>query len=158
MKSIQTGRGFGYVEHPPYVASDDYDRLISESSAVGEYPDSLDNPGSSFLWVGEHHHLDREEVAELIGRMQEWLTTGQLAIDDPADAVEPITNPQLPTAADLREARSRSKYQHNLSAAARAAGLVPSALHMIEGGERAPTADEAAALGDLYEHGTRRTT
>ena len=34
--------------------------------------------GSSFLWVGEHHLLNRAEVYKLIEHMQRWLVTGSL--------------------------------------------------------------------------------
>lgn len=61
------------------------ERLIQESSAVGDYDDSLDNPGSSYLWVGRDHHLDRDQVRELIGHMNAWLTNGRLP--DENDAV-----------------------------------------------------------------------
>jgi len=55
--------------------------LIQESSAIGDYEDAFDKPGSSFLWVGRYHHLNRMEVAELIERMQHWLDTGRLKED-----------------------------------------------------------------------------
>jgi hypothetical protein len=55
-------------------------RLIQESSAIGDYEDSFDCPGSSYLWVGDDHHLDREEVAELIENMQHWLDNGRLPL------------------------------------------------------------------------------
>lgn len=75
--------GFVVVTHPKYinklvVAS----RLIQESSAVGEYEDSFGNPGSSYLWVGQDHHLNREEVRELIERMEYWLETKRLKIGE----------------------------------------------------------------------------
>jgi len=80
MEGVKTGRGFVVVEHEKYQNTPgEMTRLIQESSAVGDYDDSLDNPGSSFLWVGQDHHLDREEVQELIERMQHWLKTGRLA-------------------------------------------------------------------------------
>lgn len=81
MRAITTQRGFVIVEHKEY-GGDDYKRLIQESSAIGEYDHSLDVPGSSFLWVGSWHHLNREEVEELVGRMQHWLDTGRLEVDD----------------------------------------------------------------------------
>lgn len=62
------------VENEPFN-----DRLIQESSAVGEYYDSFDNPGSSFLWVGIHH-LSREDIKELIDRLQYWLDNKQLEL------------------------------------------------------------------------------
>jgi len=53
-------------------------RLVSESSAIGDYDDSLARPGSSFLWIGNGHHLNREEVAELVAKMRHWLDHGRL--------------------------------------------------------------------------------
>ena len=78
MESIKTERGFVVVEHPVYVKGDP--RLIQESSACGDYEDAFEKPGSSFLWIGMDHHLNREEVAELVGRMQHWLATGRLKV------------------------------------------------------------------------------
>lgn len=57
-------------------------RLISESSIVGPYQDALQNPGSSCLWIGEHHHLDREQIAALIVILNRWLVTGCLSDGD----------------------------------------------------------------------------
>jgi len=69
MKGIRTQRGFVGVWETAYL-DDGNDRLIAESSAIGDNEDSLEKPGSSFLWVGADHHLNREQVAELIARMQ----------------------------------------------------------------------------------------
>ena len=78
----KSDRGFAFVMEEKYQNErGEFTRLISESSAIGDYEDALDRPGSSFLWVGEDHHLNREQVAELIGRMQHWLDTGRLALD-----------------------------------------------------------------------------
>ena len=57
-------------------------RLFQESSAKGDYEDSLDRPGSSFLWIGRNHHLNREEVAEFVKHLQRWLDTGSLSVED----------------------------------------------------------------------------
>lgn len=53
-------------------------RLVGQSSAIGGYDDSFQRPGSSALWVGEFHHLNREEVSKLVGYLQCWLETGKL--------------------------------------------------------------------------------
>lgn len=75
-------RGFTHVLEEKYVRpSGVYTRLISESSAIGNHENSWDEPGSSYLWVGDDHHLNREQVRELIERMQHWLDTGRLAVD-----------------------------------------------------------------------------
>jgi len=104
-------RGFAKVEF-----IDEYGETCSVhcSSAIGNYKDSFDRPGSSYLWVGldhaspmimakdaaangvktdktlgwvpfpipdavltnTHMHLNREHVAGLIERLQEWLDNG----------------------------------------------------------------------------------
>lgn len=80
MKSEKTQRGFVVVDHPGYTDGIPV-RLVQESSAIADYDTSMDCPGSSYLWVGEHHHLDREEVKELVERMQHWLDTSRLFVD-----------------------------------------------------------------------------
>jgi hypothetical protein len=75
MKTITTERGFRIIEH--------WERgLVQESSSIGPYEDSMDNPGSSFLWVGEEqsYHLDREEVLKLINCLQYWLDNKRLPV------------------------------------------------------------------------------
>ena len=57
-------------------------KLIQESSAMGDYKNSWERPGSSYLWVGEYHHLNREEVKELIKRMKHWLRKCRLKEDE----------------------------------------------------------------------------
>ncbi len=82
MKAKKTERGFVIVEHEKYQNTPgEMKRLIQESSAIGDYEKSFNNPGSSYLWIGQDHHLNREEVRELINRMQCWLETGKLKPD-----------------------------------------------------------------------------
>lgn len=50
----------------------------------------------------------------------------------------------------LRKLRSESKYADNLTAAARAAGIKPSRLHKLEGGEDVPDFDEGVHLLIIY--------
>jgi len=78
MKAIKSDRGFIRIEAAEYVNSETDSVVIAESSAVGDYEDSFDKPGSSFLWVGSSHHLNREEVAALTTAMQHWLSLGRL--------------------------------------------------------------------------------
>jgi hypothetical protein len=110
--AAKTGRGFPMVEF-----TDRYDAkcTLMCSSVVGDYPESLERPGSSAVWLGVDDadpkilktkarelgmelppgevsgwmpypipkdvllstsmHLDREMVAGLIVRLQEWLDT-----------------------------------------------------------------------------------
>ncbi len=53
-------------------------RLVQCSSVVGNYEDAMQRRGTSALWIGESHHLDREEVRVLVGHLQRWLETGAL--------------------------------------------------------------------------------
>lgn len=83
MKTEKTDRGFIVILHEKYQnKSGETTRLIQESSAIGDYENSFNCPGSSYLWIGNDHHLNREEVADLITRMQYWLETGRLKMDD----------------------------------------------------------------------------
>ena len=50
----------------------------------------------------------------------------------------------------LQGCRLTSKFVKNLSAAARAAGLTPSELHRIEGGDVQPTPQQCVALLRVY--------
>lgn len=77
MTNDLTDRGFQVVTHPGYGGEVPL-RLVQQSSAVGDYPDAVDRPGSSALWVGISHHLDREQVAELAKVLVHWLATGDL--------------------------------------------------------------------------------
>lgn len=82
MKTEKVDRGFVVVTHEKYQNKPgEMTRLIQESSAIGDYENSFDCPGSSYLFVGQDHHLNREEVAELIIRIQYWLKTGRLEMD-----------------------------------------------------------------------------
>ena len=78
MKVSKTESGFGIVEHEKYTNDKEQTRLIQASSAIGDYDDSCDNPGSSYLWVGKDHHLNREEIQQLTNILQIWLMTGKL--------------------------------------------------------------------------------
>jgi hypothetical protein len=79
MEVIKSERGFEWIRHPKYVAAPVLtDRLVSQSSAIGDYKDAWNRPGSSFLWVGDNQHLSRDEVRELIGHLQSWVDTGSL--------------------------------------------------------------------------------
>lgn len=79
MKIETNIRGFRYITHPAYP--DERQAVfpvVRESSIVGDYDDALDKPGSSALWVGENHHLNREEVTELRDALTHWLRRKRL--------------------------------------------------------------------------------
>jgi len=80
MQFSRTERGFGVLEHEGYPPGKGLLRLAQHSSAIGPYPDSFDRPGTSYLWIGRDHHLDREEVAELIRHLSAWVETGTLEL------------------------------------------------------------------------------
>lgn len=78
MRITQTPRGFGLITHPNTGDSGE-DRLVQESSAVNpDQTGAYDSPGSSYLWIGDRHHLDRPQVMQLITLLQHWVTTGSL--------------------------------------------------------------------------------
>ena len=78
MKTTVSDRGFAMIRHPEYLNPHEETRIIGESSAIGDYRDSFENPGSSFLWLGDKHHLNRKEVREVVSALQQWLTSGRL--------------------------------------------------------------------------------
>ena len=72
----KTSRGFEIID---FDDSNGFYSTLQQSSAIGDYADSLDRPGTSFVWLGvdsERMHLNREQVAGLIVRLQCWLDTG----------------------------------------------------------------------------------
>lgn len=80
MRVDYTTRGFELIERRKY-GTDTNCRLVQQSSAIdGERSDSIDNPGSSYLWFGQDHHLNREEVADLIKNLRAWVDTGSLVV------------------------------------------------------------------------------
>ncbi len=81
MKIENTDQGFDLVTHsvhPPENPRNASDRLVQASPIVGEYDDALERPGSAALWIGDNHHLYREEVAELVGYLTRWVDTARL--------------------------------------------------------------------------------
>ena len=74
----RTERGFEQLVHPECVSPQDVSSIAAMSFAVGDYENSHSDPGSSYLWIGKDHHLNREEVAELIAHLQRWLDTGSM--------------------------------------------------------------------------------
>lgn len=82
----RTPRGFQYVE---FLDRNDVDCGLQQSSAIGEYDDAMDRPGSSFVWLGPNHmteqtrmHLSRTDVAALIETLGRWLDRGTFICDD----------------------------------------------------------------------------
>ncbi len=73
MKTTISNRGFHFIKK-------DEERIVSESSAIGDYEDSFDIPGSSYLWVGGEVQLNREEIAQLRDALTHWLENKRLPI------------------------------------------------------------------------------
>lgn len=80
MNAERTERGFVKVTHESYVNPSVQELLIQECSHIGPYEDSDNRPGSSYLWIGEKHRLNREEVTEMVSHLQHWLNTGHLQV------------------------------------------------------------------------------
>lgn len=81
MKVELTERGFERIERASYGRGDGKNvmlTLVQQSSAFKWHDDSINRPGESFLWIGEEHHLDKEEVRDLISHLQSWVDTGSL--------------------------------------------------------------------------------
>lgn len=79
---IRTGsktlRGFPQLVHPTHKNPDVPTALLEQSSMIDfSQPDSQ-TPGTSYLWVGKDHHLNRAEVQELVVHLQRWLDKGHL--------------------------------------------------------------------------------
>ena len=71
MTPAKQKNGFPAISHPSYPERKEVPLLAASTMAEGGMP------GSDYLWVGRDHHLNREEVAALIGRLCTWLETGQ---------------------------------------------------------------------------------
>ena len=77
MKISSNNRGFRYILHPEYVDKTVESAIFQESSAIGDYEDSYEIPGSSYL-LFDAHHLNREEVGQVIELLQYWLENKRL--------------------------------------------------------------------------------
>ncbi len=84
MQNTTTERGFQIITHDAYIPEKDGKdiRLVQQSSAIDFMEEDanqrISQPGSSFLWIGKLHHLNREEVKELRNSLTHWLKTGKL--------------------------------------------------------------------------------
>ena len=72
MISQKNDRGFIHIKHETYPEHQT-SSLIAESSKIGDYEDSFECPGSSYLWIGDNYHLNREEVLSLAECLLYWL-------------------------------------------------------------------------------------
>lgn len=78
MRIEVSDRGFEVLVHEGYAPAEPA-RLAGQSSGIGEYEDAFRRPGSSFLWIGSNHHLNREQVKELTEHLTRWLETGSMS-------------------------------------------------------------------------------
>jgi hypothetical protein len=95
-----TNRGFNLIEtltHP----NKSIKAILQESSKIGDYQDSMEKPGSSYLWINEDFHLNREEVLELVEIMLQWLKNGKLNI--------PFNNSQNRYEQQIKEYKTQEK-------------------------------------------------
>lgn len=82
MKVENTERGFGIIR---FIDANGQNCSIQQSSAIGDIPDALSNPGSSFLWIGvdgARIHASKDQVREIVACLQSWIETGSLGTDD----------------------------------------------------------------------------
>ena len=96
----KTNRGFSIIY---FKDGNDKECQLQCSSAIGDYEDSFGRPGTSFVWLGLENadpkilsekgwvsypihkdvllntrmHLNREQVENLIDRLNEWLEKGK---------------------------------------------------------------------------------
>ena len=65
------------------------------SSAIGDYDDSLERPGSSYVWLGcddteannARMHLSREDAIELAQRLENWAETGSFKYEEETEVL-----------------------------------------------------------------------
>ena len=90
MEVTKTDRGFELIEHPMYPpdTAGSCVRLVQQSSAIATDGDEIPDPGTSYLWIGDDHHLNRDEVRSLVAHLRAWLTTGSLKIAEQPPAEE----------------------------------------------------------------------
>ncbi len=91
MRIEKSERGFEFLYHPRYLDPHDDIRVVSQSSAIGNYDDSMEKPGSSFLWVGDELHLNRDEITELRDHLTTWLETGLLNVKPEPEPAPKLT-------------------------------------------------------------------
>ena len=75
----KTQRGFQIIR---FADGNDEVCELQQSSSIDDTEHGLNQPGSSFLWLGregtDRIHLHREHVRELIQVFQGWLIDGKL--------------------------------------------------------------------------------
>lgn len=99
MKIETTERGFNYSKFKDHNGRE---CSLQQSSAIGDYEDSWDRPGSSFVWLGVDEapeglgtrmHLDRRQVGEICRRLENWFETGSLMYQEEIMEAHETPNP-----------------------------------------------------------------
>jgi len=80
-----TSRGFEYID---FKDANGHGCSLQQSSAVDDTERGMEQPGSSFVWLGlenadenvpDRMHLHRDQARELIVLLRHWVATGRLS-------------------------------------------------------------------------------
>lgn len=77
----RTPRGF---ERADFADANGQPCSLQQSSAVDDTERGMNNPGSSFVWLGkgdERMHLHRNHVCDLVAHLRHWLVNGCFITD-----------------------------------------------------------------------------
>jgi len=80
MKVEMTGRGFERIEFQDCLPQQ---CSLQQSSVVGDIGRKA---GTTAIWLGtsqDRMHLDRGQVADLVGHLQAWMATGSFKVEVP---------------------------------------------------------------------------
>ena len=69
MRQEKSDRGFYFLLHDTYADEPVKDQRLASESSCASYP---------ALWIGEHFHLNEQEVRRLRDHLNLWLNTGRL--------------------------------------------------------------------------------
>jgi len=86
MKIDKTERGFELIKFEDHYG---LEYSLQQSSAIGDYPEAFEKPGSSCVWLGpgknDRMHLNREQVFALVAHLNAWLDTGSFETSQPKE-------------------------------------------------------------------------
>lgn len=77
MNTVKSNRGFKRIVHHKYLDPKQETSIVYESSAIGNDNDAFENPGSSYLFIGDCH-LNRKQVKQLADALNYWLDNKRL--------------------------------------------------------------------------------
>ena len=81
-KTKRTARGFQVID---FLDHNGEKCSLQQSSAVLDYEDSMERPGTSAVWFGDNKnrmHLDQDQVLTLRGYLGHWLEYGCFRVDE----------------------------------------------------------------------------